>query len=142
VSEGRFGWNRSALDRGRVLDHGIRGPQPDLDNVTKRMGSINVPGLFNTGDTEILALTYDAYNLDQKVTRLAGAHTLKFGFRWAREIGYKSNPQSNRFSYTNLDDLLANRPSVSLLRWATAASRVVDQFRASSERLARREVYC
>ena len=44
-----------------------------------------------------------------------GAHTVKFGFRWAREIGFKSNPQTNRFTFTNLDDLLANKASDFLL---------------------------
>jgi hypothetical protein len=88
-----------------------------------------VSGLFGTGDTEILALTYDAYNLDQKVTRLMGAHTVKFGFRWAREIGYKSNPQSNRFTFPNLDDLLANKPSDFLLAMGNPPHRAwVDQF--------------
>src|SRR5438094_2841105 len=118
LSESRFGWNRNTLDRFDgfwLAESPTRGPQADLYNVRKRIGSINVSGLFNTGDTEILALTYDAYNLDQKVTRLMGAHTVKFGFRWAREIGYKSNPQSNRFTFPNLDDLLANKPSDFLL---------------------------
>ena len=92
VSESRFGWNRNTLDRVDAfweVESPTRGPQPELDNVLKRIGSFSVSGLFGTGETEILGLTYDAYNLDQKVTRLAGAHTLKFGFRWAREIGYQ-----------------------------------------------------
>ncbi|PYQ69581.1 MAG: hypothetical protein DMG04_27665 [Acidobacteria bacterium] len=73
-------------------------------------------------------MTYDAYNLDQKVTRLMGAHTVKFGFRWAREIGYKSNPQSNQFTFPNLDDLLANKPSDFLLAMGNPPHRAwVDQ---------------
>src|SRR5207247_1926887 len=68
-----------------------RGAQSDLYNVRKRIPTFSVTGLFGSGDTEILALTYDAYNLDQKVTRLMGPHSVKFGFRWAREIGFKSN---------------------------------------------------
>ena len=112
LSESRFGWNRNTLDRFDgfwLVESPTRGAQADLYNVRKRIGSMSVSGLFGTGDTEILALTYDAYNLDQKVTRLMGAHTMKFGFRWAREIGYKSNPQSNRFTFPTLDDLLANK---------------------------------
>src|SRR5262249_38243438 len=135
LSESRFGWNRNALyrfDGSRPADSPTRGPQSDLYNVRKRIGSINVTGLFGTGDTEILALTYDAYNLDQKVTRLLGAHTLKFGFRWAREIGYKSNPQSNRFTYPSLDDLLANKPSDFLLAMGNPPHRAwVDQYGGS-----------
>src|SRR5215510_12430805 len=114
LSESRFGWNRNTLDRFDAFwlaESPTRGPQDNLYDVTKRIGSISVSGLFGTGDTEILALTYDAYNLDQKVTRLMGPHTAKFGFRWAREKGYKSNPQSNRFTYPALADFLANKPS-------------------------------
>jgi Carboxypeptidase regulatory-like domain/TonB-dependent Receptor Plug Domain/TonB dependent receptor len=132
LSESRFGWNRNTLDRFDgfwLAESPTRGAQPDLYNVRKRVGSINVSGLFGTGDTEILALTYDAYNVDQKVTRLMGAHTVKAGFRWAREIGYKSNPQSNRFTFPNLDDLLANRPSDFLLAMGNPPHRAwVDQF--------------
>jgi outer membrane receptor protein involved in Fe transport len=132
VSESRFGWNRNTLDRVDgfwLTESPTRGPQPALDNVRKRIGSFSVSGLFGTGETEILGLTYDAYNLDQKVTRLAGAHSVKSGFRWAREIGYKSNPQSNRFTYANLDDLLANKASDFLLSMGNPPHRAwVDQF--------------
>ena len=132
ISESRFGWNRNTLDRFDsfwLADSPTRGPQADLYNARKRIGSLNVSGLFGTGDTEILALTYDAYNLDQKVTRLMGAHTVKLGFRWAREIGYKSNPQSNRFTFPSLDDLLANKPSDFLLAMGNPPHRTwVDQF--------------
>src|SRR5712691_9362281 len=81
VSESRFGWNRNTLDRFDgfwLAESPTRGAQSDLYNVRKRIPTFSVSGLFCSADTEILALTYDAYNLDQKVTRLAGAHTLKF----------------------------------------------------------------
>src|SRR5436190_15865809 len=132
LSESRFGWNCNTLDRFDgfwLAESPTRGAQEDLYNVRQRIGSINVSGLFGTGDTEILALTYDAYNLDQKVTRLMGAHTVKFGFRWAREIGFKSNPQSNRFTFPNLDDFLANKPNDFLLAMGNPPHRAwVDQF--------------
>jgi hypothetical protein len=132
VSESRFGWNRNTLDRVDAFwtaESPTRGAQTELSNVRKRIGSFSVRSLFGSGDTEILALSYDAYNLDQKVTRLAGAHTVKFGFRWAREIGFKSNPQSNRFTYASLDDLLANKPSDFLLSMGNPPHRAwVDQF--------------
>ena len=132
VSESRFGWNRNTLDRVDAFwtaQSPTRGAQTDLHNVRKRLGSFSVRGLFGSGDTEILALTYDAYNLDQKMTRLMGAHTMKLGFRWAREIGFKSNPQSNRFTYTTFNDLLANKPSDFLLSMGNPPHRAwVDQF--------------
>ena len=57
-----------------------------------------------------------------------GAHTVKFGFRWAREIGFKSNPQTNRFTFASLDDLLANKASDFLLAMGNPPHRAwVDQ---------------
>ncbi len=132
VSESRFGWNRNTLDRFDAFwlaESPTRGPQEDLYNVRKRISTFSVTGFFGSGDTEILALTYDAYNLDQKFTRLAGAHTMKFGFRWAREIGFKSNPQTNRFTFASLDDLLANKASDFLLAMGNPPHKAwVDQF--------------
>ena len=132
VSESRFGWNRNTLDRFDAFwlaESPTRGAQEDLYNVRKRISTFSVSGLFGSGDTEILALTYDAYNVDQKITRLMGAHSVKFGFRWAREIGFKSNPQTNRFTFASLDDLLANKASDFLLAMGNPPHRAwVDQF--------------
>jgi len=132
LSESRFGWNRNTLDRFDefwLAESPTKGPQADLYNVRKRIPTFSVSGLFSSGDTEILALTYDAYNLDQKVTRLIRAHTVKFGFRWAREIGFKSNPQTNRFTFPSLEDLLANKASDFLLAMGNPPHRAwVDQF--------------
>ena len=131
VSESRFGWNRNTLDRFDAFwltESPTRGAQDDLYNVRKRIPTFSVTGLFASGDTEILALTYDSYNLDQKVTRLMGPHSVKFGFRWAREIGFKSNPQTNRFTFANLNDLLANKASDFLLAMGNPPHRAwVDQ---------------
>ena len=132
VSESRFGWNRNTLDRFDgfwLAESPTKGAQSDLYNVRKRIPTFSVTGLFGSGDTEILALTYDSYNLDQKVTRLMGPHSMKFGFRWAREIGFKSNPQTNRFTFASLDDLLANKASDFLLAMGNPPHRAwVDQF--------------
>ena len=132
VSESRFGWNRNTLDRFDefwLAESPTRGAQEDLYNVRKRISTFSVTGFFGSGDTEILALTYDAYNLDQKITRVSGAHTMKFGFRWAREIGFKSNPQTNRFTFASVDDLLANKASDFLLAMGNPPHRAwVDQF--------------
>jgi outer membrane receptor protein involved in Fe transport len=85
-------------------------------------------GFFGSGDTEILALTYDAYNVDQKSTRLSGAHTMKFGFRWAREIGFKSNPQTNRFTFITSTTCWQQGERLPARDGQPAASAWVDQF--------------
>src|SRR5262249_11588337 len=91
------------------------GAQTEASNVRKRIGSFTVSGLFGTPTTEYLDMNYDVFNVDQKITRLMGNHTVKFGFRWSREVGFKTNPQSNRFRSNSLNDLLANQASAFLL---------------------------
>jgi len=132
VSESRFGWNRNTLDRYQQMwfvESPTRGPQSEFSNVRKRIGNFGVPGLFTTPTTEVLAMNYDAYNVDQKVSRLMGPHNFKAGFRWFREVGFKSNPQANQFRYTTLDDLLANRASTFLLSMGNPPHRAwLDQY--------------
>ena len=118
VSESRFGWNNSTFDRYPefwVKESPTRGPQEDLASAEKRIGSFAVSGVFSTPNTELVTMDYNSFNFDQKVTRVMGAHAVKLGFRWSRELGSKTNPQANGFTYNNLDDLLANRASAFLL---------------------------
>ena len=75
-------------------------------------------------------MDYNSFNFDQKVTRVMGAHAVKLGFRWSRELGSKTNPQANGFTYNNLDDLLANRASAFLLAMGNPPhSAWLDQYR-------------
>ena len=63
VSESRFGWNRNTLNRFDefwLAESPTRGAQEDLYNVRKRISTFSVTGFFGSGDTEVLALTYDA----------------------------------------------------------------------------------
>jgi outer membrane receptor protein involved in Fe transport len=118
VSESRFGWNNSTFDRYPefwVKESPTRGAQPVLSSAEKRIGSFSVSGVFGTPNTELVTMDYNSFNFDQKVTRIVGGHAVKLGVRWARELGSKSNPQANDFTYSSLDDLLANRPSAFLL---------------------------
>jgi hypothetical protein len=118
VSESRFGWNNSTFDRYPefwVKESPTRGPQPVLASAEKRIGSFAVSGVFSTPNTELVQMNYHSYNFDQKVTRIMGAHAVKLGVRWSREMGSKTNPQANGFTYNSLDDLLANRASAFLL---------------------------
>ena len=74
-------------------------------------------------------MDYNSFNFDQKVTRIMGGHAVKLGVRWSRELGSKTNPQANGFTYNNLDDLLANRSSAFLLAMGNPPhSAWLDQF--------------
>ena len=132
VSESRFGWNNSTFDRYPefwVKESPSRGAQPVLSSAEKRIGSFAVSGVFSTPNTELVQMDYNSFNLDQKVTRIIGAHAVKLGVRWSRELGSKTNPQANGFTYNNLDDLLANRASAFLLAMGNPPhSAWLDQF--------------
>lgn len=114
VSESRFGYNRSFLDRFQdfwfVLDPS-RPTEPEKTEVGRRMPLFNVTNLFGTTSAEILELKGHTTSAEQKFSRIMGAHNVKAGFRWMRNGGGKTNPQNPSHSYQNLADLLANIPN-------------------------------
>lgn len=114
VSESRFGYNRSFLDRYQdfwfVLDP-AKPAETEKTTVGRRVPLFNVTNLFGTTSAEILELKGHTSSADQKVSRIVGAHNLKAGFRWMRNGGGKTNPQNPSHSYQSLADLLANIPN-------------------------------
>jgi hypothetical protein len=111
VSESRFGWNKSDMERVDLffLVQNPKGPEANLYG--GRMGQINVSSLFSTPSTESWDMEGTAYSLDQKVSRSLGQHLFKAGFRFVRQTGSRSNPENPVFRYSNKADLLANIPS-------------------------------
>lgn len=111
VYETRFGYNRTYLARldefFKVLDPKN---QTEIGNYGRRVGLINISGLFSTPSSEIYDLTGGAWSFDQKVTRTAGKHLIKSGFRWVRQTGNKMSPQNPQFQFQTLADALANIP--------------------------------
>jgi hypothetical protein len=114
VSESRFGYNRSFLDRFQefwfVLDPANPG-EPEKTAVGRRMPLFSISGLFGTTSTEVLELRGHTSSAEQKFTRIIGAHSLKAGFRWMRNGGGKTNPQNPSHSFQSLGDFLANIPN-------------------------------
>ena len=112
VSESRFGWNRSDMERiDRFFE--VQDPRNAEQNIWgRRMGQISVSGLFSTPSTETWDMEGTAYTYDQKLSRAVGQHLMKVGFRWARQTGSRSNPENPVFQFQNLADLLANVPSL------------------------------
>ena len=118
ISESRFGWNLNSLERaqqGWFIPSPTEAPQTVLTDVTRRMSNFSVSGLFGTAQSEVLDLHNQSFNVDQKVSRLMGAHNMKTGFRWYRESGFKTNPQENQYTFLTLADLLSNTPSSMLV---------------------------
>jgi hypothetical protein len=114
VSETRFGWNRSSLDRlndfWMQIDPTVTG-DVELTDPGPRIAEFTIAGAFATPLAEVLAMRGRSYSAEQKVSRFIGAHNFKAGFRWSREGGSKTNPQNPNYSFQTIPDLLANRPN-------------------------------
>jgi hypothetical protein len=111
VSESRFGWNASDMERvDRFFE--VMDPAHQETNLWgRRMGQISVSGLFSTPSTETWDMEGTAYTVDQKFSRALGEHLFKAGVRWARQTGSRSNPENPVFRFQNKEDLFANIPS-------------------------------
>ena len=111
VSETRVGFNRSDMERVDLFFE-VRDPKREETNLWgRRMGQINISGLFSTPSTEVWDMNGTAYTLDQKLSRSAGRHLMKLGVRWARQTGSRSNPENPVFRFANKADALANIPT-------------------------------
>jgi hypothetical protein len=130
VSETRFGWNRTYLAR---LDEFFKVMDPtgqeEIGNFGRRVGLINISGLFSTPSAEVYELAGGALSLDQKISRNIGRHLLKTGFRWVRQSGNKMSPQNPNFTYQTLADALANVPqSITISFGAPPYKSHIDEF--------------
>jgi hypothetical protein len=112
VSESRFGWNKTYLAR---LDGFLNtiGPNTPTEVLPygRRVGRLDVTGLFATADAEIYDTGGTTYSFEQKFSRGYQRHLVKAGFRFMRETGAKLNPEIPKFIYQTYEDLLANIPT-------------------------------
>ena len=111
ISESRFGWNATALQR---LDGAlsIMGPNqpPEILAYGRRLPRFNTTSLFATADAEIWDLEGTTYSFEQKVSRVFERHLVKIGLRFQRETGDRENPEIPKVNFQNKADMLANRP--------------------------------
>ncbi|HYR90512.1 MAG TPA: TonB-dependent receptor [Terriglobia bacterium] len=114
VSESRFGWNRSFLDRFQdfwFVSDPTKPVETEKTKVGRRVPLFTISGLFGTVSSEILELKGRSFSAEQKLSRIVGAHNVKVGVRWARQGGSKTNPQNPNITFQNLSDFLANIPN-------------------------------
>jgi len=114
VSESRFGWNRSFLDRFQdfwFVSDPAKPPETEKTKVGRRIPLFTIAGLFGTVSSEILELKGRSFSAEQKLSRIVGVHNVKVGVRWARQGGSKTNPQNPNITFQNLNDFLANIPN-------------------------------
>ena len=113
ISETRFGWNRTGLDREQTFwfQTNPANSSAPLTTVGDRIGLFSVSGLFTTPSSEVLDLHGRSYSADQKFSRIIGVNNLKMGVNWGRQGGSKTNPQNTNHVYQTVSDLLSNIPN-------------------------------
>ena len=109
VSESRVGWNKTYLARldGFLSTIGPNTPAEVLP-YGRRVGRLDISGLFATADAEIWDMRGTTYTFEQKFSRGFQRHLVKVGFRFQRDAGGRLNPEIPKFIYQNYNDLLAN----------------------------------
>ena len=109
VSESRFGWNKTYLARLDAFLSNIGPNQPaEVLPYGRRLGRLDITGLFATADAEIWDMAGTTYSFEQKFSRGFQRHLVKAGFRFMRETGGRLNPEIPKFIYQTYADLLAN----------------------------------
>lgn len=112
VSESRFGYNRTKLQRLSKF-FAVKNPnKPETGYFDQSMPLFTTTGLFSTPSAELYDLYGVAISAEQKVSHIIGGHNVKAGFRWVRQMGNRSNPQNPSIRFQSKADLLANRPNI------------------------------
>ena len=109
VSESRVGWNKTYLARldGFLSTIGPNTPAEVLP-YGRRVGRLDITGLFASADAEIWDMAGTSYSFEQKFSRGYQRHLIKAGFRYLRETGGRLNPEIPKFIYQTYADLLTN----------------------------------
>ncbi len=109
VSESRVGWNKTYLARldGFLSTIGPNTPAEVLP-YGRRVGRLDITGLFASADAEIWDMAGTSYSVEQKFSRGYQRHLIKTGFRYLRETGGRLNPEIPKFIYQTYADLLTN----------------------------------
>ncbi len=112
VSESRFGYNFADMNR---LDKYFDIQDPDqaesilFQNRIPRLRLRNVGGTVTLGSAEIWFMEGATTTLDQKFTLNKGKHTIKFGARYVKYAGSRTNPENPSYDFLNVADMQANR---------------------------------
>src|SRR2546422_2856716 len=112
VSESRFGYNRTKLQRVSKFFEVKNPNKAETGFFEQSMPLFTTTGLFTTPSAELYDLYGVAYSAEQKLSHIIGGHNVKMGFHFGRQMGNRSNPQNPSIRYQSKADLLANRPNI------------------------------
>jgi hypothetical protein len=110
VAETRFGYNHQDMVR---LDQffTLKDPEtPERVEWQRRVPRLSIQGLDTWGAAEVWDMEGATYSIDQKLSRHLGRHLFKFGGRYLRTVGSRTNPENPLYTFNNLADLANNTP--------------------------------
>ena len=114
TSETRYGYN------GNDVENRYPGYGPQLDaahpkeqySFGRRLGNITTNlGWSTAPNNSIMIIRGPTWNVGEKFSKHLGKHSLKFGALFTEHCCQRDNPERVGWTYTGLDDLLANIPS-------------------------------
>ena len=110
VAETRFGYNHQDMLR---LDQFFTFKDPKTTEKVewqRRVPRLQIQGLDTWGAAEVWDMDGTTYSFDQKFSRHLGRHLFKFGGRYVRTVGSRTNPENPSYTFNSLADLAANIP--------------------------------
>ena len=84
VSESRFGYNRTKLQRISTFFQVKNPNKPETGYFDQSMPLFTTTGLFSTPSAELYDLYGVAYSAEQKLSHIIGGHNVKMGFHFAQ----------------------------------------------------------
>lgn len=108
TSETRFGYSLNDMQR---VDNFFLQGIPENQPFGGRSPQLSTGFGWSTSAGELWLVEGPIWSLDQKYSRYVGSHSLKFGARYVRYGGGRTNPESPAVTYNTVDDLLTNTPS-------------------------------
>jgi Carboxypeptidase regulatory-like domain/TonB dependent receptor len=110
VAETRFGYNHQDMER---LDQFFTFQDPNKPESVewqRRVPRLSIQEIDTWGTAEVWDMEGTSYSIDQKVSRHLGRHLFKFGGRYLRTVGSRTNPENPSYSFNSLEDLRNNIP--------------------------------
>lgn len=108
TADSRFGYSLNDMQR---TDAFFLKGIPDKEPFGGRAPQLATGLGWSTSAGELWLVEGPIWTIEQKYSRYAGPHSMKFGGRFVHNGGGRTNPESPQVTYNTMADLLANTPS-------------------------------
>src|SRR5262245_9654397 len=110
VAETRFGYNHQDMLRLDQFFTFTDPKTPEKVEWQRRVPRLSIQNIGTWGSAEVWDMEGTTYSFDQKLSRHLGRHLFKFGGRYVRTVGSRTNPENPSYTFNSLADLAANIP--------------------------------